>query len=123
MWKNYNRYYTQILKSEVGSIYQSRNINQIPSVEKISLTCVSNNPNSTKSILMILSAIQLVINKKARIVTAQDSIIMTKVRKGQPLGGKNSLTNDSVWLFLNFLTFNIMPLLDLTKFMQLKKND
>ena len=110
MWKNYNRYYTQILKSEVGSIYQSRNINQIPSVEKISLTCVSNNPNSTKSILMILSAIQLVINKKARIVTAQDSIIMTKVRKGQPLGGKNSLTNDSVWLFLNFLTFAFIPI-------------
>ena len=115
MWKSYNRFYTQIIKSEAGSIYQCRNVNQIPSVKRVSISCVSNNPNSVKSTLMTLSALQLVFDKKAKIVTSRDSVVLTKVRKGQPLGAKVFLTKGSAWQFLNFLTFNLMPQLDLTK--------
>ena len=62
MWKNYNRFYTQILKSEAGYVYLCKNVNQIPSVKKVSLTCVPVNPNNSKNIIMALSALQLILN-------------------------------------------------------------
>ena len=123
MWKNYNRFYTQIIKSEVGSIYLCKNVNQIPSVKKASLTCVSGNPNSTKSTFMTLSALQLIANKKAKLVTSRKSIVLTKVRKGQPLGAKVFLTGGLALQFLNFLTFNLMPQLDLTKLIRCGKEN
>jgi len=121
MWKNYNRFYTQILKTEAGYFYLCKNVNQIPSVKKVSLTCVPTNLNNSKNIIMALSALQLIVNKKARLVTARDSVILTKVRKGQPLGAKIFLTSGVVWQFIHFLTFNLMPRLDLTKLLRCKK--
>ncbi len=121
MWKNYNRFYTQTLKSEAGYFYLCKNINQIPSVKKVSLTCVPGNPNNVKSVIMALSALQLILNKKAKLVTSRDSVVLTKVRKGQPLGAKTFLTNGVVWQFINFLTFNIMPRLDLTRLLHYNK--
>ena len=115
MWKNYNRFYTQIIRSEVSSVYLCKNVNQIPSIKKVSLICVSSKFNSVKSVLMALSALQLIINKKAKLITSRKSIALMKIRKGQPLGAKIFLTSGTGLQFLNFFISNVMPRLDLTR--------
>jgi len=115
MWKNYNRFYTQIIKSEVGSVYLCKNVNQIPCIKKVSLTCVSSKWSNIKNVLMTLSALQLIVNRKAKLITSRVSIALMKIRKGQPLGAKVFVTGGTGLQFLNFLIFNLMPRLDLTQ--------
>ena len=122
MWKSYNRFYTRVLKSELGSVYLCKNVNQIPCLKKVSLTCVSSNLSNNKSVLMTLSALQLLVNNKSKLVTSKRSQALLKIRKGQPLGGKNFLTGDKGLQFLNFFTFNVMPSLDLTRIISLHKS-
>jgi len=114
MWKSYNRFYTQTIRSEVGSIFLCKNVNEIPSVKKISLTCVSSSPNNVRNVLMTLSSLQLVGNRKTKIVTSKRSNALMKIRKGQPLGAKTLFTSGRGLQFLNFFTLKLMPGLDLT---------
>jgi len=121
MWKSYDRFYSQTLKSEAGFLFALKNVNKVPSVNKICITCLSKTPIKTKGVLMTSSGLQLLVNKKAQLVTAQKSIITTKVRKGQPLGSKITINKSISWQFLHFLTFVLMPQLDLTKLFSLKE--
>jgi ribosomal protein L5 len=115
MWKKYNRFYTQRIKSELGVTQLCKNVNQIPCIKKISLTCVCDTPNNIKNVLMTLSALQLIVNKKAAVVISKQSLALMKIRKGQPLGAKIFLTGDTALQFFNYFTFNLMPKLDLLK--------
>ena len=121
MWKNYNRFYTQIIRSEVGSVYLCKNVNQIPCIKKVSLTCVSDNWSSIKNVLMTLSALQLIVNRKAKLITSKVSIALMKIRKGQPLGAKVFITSGASLQFLHFFIFNLMPRLDLTQLISYSK--
>ena len=103
MWKSYDRFYSQTLKSEASLLLLSKNVHEIPRVSKISMTCLPNPPYTLKGILIALSSLQLLINKKAKLVTANKSIVVTKVRKGQPLGATVSVTRGGASKkFLNF---------------------
>lgn len=115
MWKSYDRFYSQTLKSEASLLLLSKNVHEVPRVSKISMTCLPNPPYTLKGILMALSSLQLLINKKAKLVTANKSVVVTKVRKGQPLGATVSVTRRAASQILNFLTFFVMPQLDLIK--------
>lgn len=121
MWKSYDRFYSQTLKSEASLLLLSKNVHEVPRVSKISVTCLPKAPYTMKGILMALSSLQLLVNKKAKLVTANKSIVLTKVRKGQPLGATISITRGAASQFLNFLTFIVMPQLDLTKLLPCSK--
>jgi ribosomal protein L5 len=99
MWKKYNNFYTQTIKSEVGFTQLCKNVNQIPCIKKVSLTCVCKTPNNIKNVLMTLSALQLVVNRKAKVVTSKQSLAQIKIRKGQPLGAKICLTGGTALQF------------------------
>ena len=114
MWKSYNRFYTQTIRSEVGSVFLCKNVNEIPYVKKISLTSVSSSPNNIRNVLMTLSSLQLVSNRKTKIVTSKRSNSLMKIWKGQPLGAKTFLTGGRGLQFLSFFTLKLMPGLDLT---------
>ena len=116
MWKSYNRFYTQTLKSETSHLFLIHNINNIPVLNKISLSCLTKFPLSLKGILMVLSGLQLIFNKKAQLIKAKKGIIIKKIKKGYPLGGKLQVSGFKALNFLQFLTFVVLPKLDLTKF-------
>ena len=63
---------------------------------------------------MTLSSLQLVSNRKTKIVTSKRSNSLMKIRKGQPLGAKTFLTGGRGLQFLSFFTLKLMPGLDLT---------
>ena len=90
--------------SEVGSVFLCKNVNEIPYVKKISLTSVSSSPNNIRNVLMTLSSLQLVSNRKTKIVTSKRSNSLMKIRKGQPLGAKTFLTGGRGLQFLSFFT-------------------
>lgn len=117
MWKKYNRFYTQIIKSEVGFTQLCKNVNQISCIKKISLSCVCKPPNNIKQVLMTLSALQFIVNKKAKVVTSKQSLALMKIRKGQPLGAKVFLTGGTALQFFNYFSLNIVPRVDLLKLM------
>jgi len=123
MWKKYNNFYTQTIKSEVGFSQLCKNVNQIPCIKKVSLTCVCKTSNSIKNVLMTLSALQLIVNRKALVVTSKQSLALIKIRKGQPLGAKICLTGGTALQFFSYFTFNIMPKLDLLKLMPYQKEN
>jgi len=123
MWKKYNNFYTQTIKSEVGFTQLCKNVNQIPCIKKVSLTCVCETPNNIKNVLMTLSALQLVVNRKAKVVTSKQSLAQIKIRKGQPLGAKICLNGGTALQFFNYFIFNLMPNLDLLKLMPYQKEN
>jgi hypothetical protein len=115
MWKSYDRFYSQTLKAEAGLLFLSKNVHEVPFINKICITCLLKSPLTTKNILMGLSSLQLIIKKKARLVKAKKATVITKTRKGQPVGSKLLLGRGNVRPFLHFLTFTIMPQLDLVE--------
>jgi ribosomal protein L5 len=123
MLKNFNRFYTRNLKSEAGLLFFSKNINEIPTLRKISLNCISKNSSGIKGTLMALSALQLISNKNSLMVKSQKSTILTKVRKGQPIGSRAVLTTGVIWQFLYTLTNYVMPQLDMIQFLDHQKKD
>jgi len=125
MWKSYNRFYGQTIKSEFGLLFALKNASEVPSLKKVTITCLSKNPSKTKRILMALSCLQLFVKKKAQVVTAKKSTVATKVRQGQPLGAKVVLNHNTARQFLHFVTFFLMPRLDLTSlfFVQERNSD
>lgn len=64
---------------------------------------------------MGLSSLQLMLNKKARLVKAKKATVITKIRKGQPVGSALLLNRGGVHQFIHFVTFTIMPQLDLAQ--------
>jgi ribosomal protein L5 len=121
MWKGFNRFYRRNLKSEAGLLFFSKNINQIPTLRKVGLNCVPHNFSGTKGTLLTLSALQLISNKKSLLVSSRKSTILTKVRKGQPIGSRLVFTSEALWQFFNSLTNFVIPQLDLIQLFRHQK--
>lgn len=113
MWKNYNLFYTQILKSDIGLCFMSKNVHQIPRVYKTSLVSTSRESLGIKKTLLSLSGIQLISNSRCHIVVSRKSIPHLKIRKGESLGAKLTLTSSYALQFLHFFIFNCLSLVDL----------
>lgn len=118
MWKSYNRFYTQIIKSEAGFLFLSKNVYKVPYVKKASLACASKNPITVKSTLMTLSGLQLAVNRKTFITTAQKSRVVAKIRKGNPLGSKVSFFGDGVYQIAHMMSLKLLPQLELVNFLR-----
>lgn len=123
MWKNYNLFYTRILKSDLGLCFASENVHQIPKLQKTFLMSSSKESSTLKKTLLSLSGVQLTLNSKGFVVISQNSLPHLKIRKGQPLGAKITITGSSVLQFLYFFIFNVLNQLDLVDLLPHKRKN
>ena len=123
MWKNYNLFYNQVLKSDIGLCFMSENVHKIPKVYKTFLVSTSKESLGIKKTLLSLSGIQLISNSKSHIVVSRKSMPHLKIRKGESLGAKLTLTGSHALQFLHFFIFNTLSLIDLVDLLSHNKKN
>ncbi len=102
--------YNSKVKSELQSKFTYKNVNQVPKLEKIVVSCVTKdvvqNAKIADSIATDLAAIT---GQKAVIVRAKNSIATFKLREGQALGASVTLRGKTMYEFLDRLINFSLP--------------
>jgi large subunit ribosomal protein L5 len=97
-----------IVKYDLLSKFNYKNIHQIPSFNKIVLSFALKELNF-KRMLQATAALQLISNQKAVLTNSKKANISLKIRKGAPVGCKITLRKSQLFLFLSKLVLFILP--------------
>lgn len=108
MWKNYNRFYKNVLKSEMALFVTSKNIHETFELNKVSVTANESHHTSTKKALLHLGYLNLITGNKGKIIKLKDSNYNINVRKGSALGSTIILRKDFCFQFLIFCLYNVL---------------
>lgn len=115
MWRNYNRLYTQILKSEMALLVKAKNVHKIFELSKISVTSNASHYITVKKALLHLSYLNLILGNRGKIVKSKGSSFDTSVKKGSALGSTILLRRDFCFQFINFCLYNGLSQSDTAK--------
>ena len=105
----FEKYYNNIIKNDLLTKFNYKNVKTIPKLKKIILIFGFNTVDF-KKISIALLALKLITKKQSKIVSAKKPNILLKIRKGEPVGCKVILTKKFMFLFLSNLLFKILPL-------------
>ena len=108
MWKIYDRFYDQILKSETNLILRSQNVHKNFIMKTISLTFIVEGSITSKKALLHLGGSQLVMDRKGKIVLSNKAKFTSKIRKGIGLGSNILIRKKSCQQFMFFCFFNLL---------------
>ena len=108
MWKIYDRFYDQILKSETSLTIKSQNIHKNFTIKSISLTSLAEGSITTKKALLHLGGSQLVVDKRGKIILSNRPKFTSKIRKGTGLGFKILIRKKPCQQFLFYCLFNLL---------------
>lgn len=112
MWKSYNRFYKQILKSEMALFVKSKNVHKTFKLNIVSVTSNASHHTTLKKALLHLSYLNLVLGNKAKIVKLGDSNFDINKRSGSALGSTILLRKDLCFQFIFFCLCNVWSLSD-----------
>ena len=95
---NFNYYYETIVKHELQNKFYYNKILEIPQLEKIILS-FDCNQNDLKSLLSMLTALEIITTQRAIFTCAKNVNISLKLKKGTPIGCKITLRKQIMYLF------------------------
>ncbi len=102
--------YNSKVKGELQSKFTYKNINQVPKLEKIVVSCVTKDVvQNAKIAESIASDLADITGQKAVIVRAKNSIATFKLREGQALGASVTLRGKTMYEFLDRLINFSLP--------------
>ena len=104
----FEKYYNNIIKNDLLTKFNYKNVKTIPKLKKIILT-FGFNTSDFKKISIALLALKLITKKQSKIVSAKKPNVLLKIRKGEPVGCKVILTKKFMFLLLSNLLFKILP--------------
>ena len=122
---NYFKFHNvNIVKYDLLSKFNYKNIHQIPSFNKIVLSIALKELNF-KRMLQSTAALELISDQKVVLTNSKKANISLELRKGAPVGCKVTLRKNLLFLFLSKLVSFIMPnikVFEKIKFKDKKKN-
>ena len=100
----------QVLKYDLINKFYNRKIHDLPQLKKIVLNFGSKK-NDLKQLVSSLLAFELISSQRAFLTTTKKSNILLKIRKGQPVGCKVTLQNQSLLNFFGKMILKVFPTL------------
>lgn len=102
--------YTKEIKSAMQAKYGYKNVNQIPKLEKIVVSCVTKDcVLNAKMVDSIMSDLSVITGQKPVVARAKKSIASFKVREGMPLGASVTLRGEKMYEFFDRLVSISLP--------------
>lgn len=102
--------YNSQVKGQLKDKFNYKNVNQVPKLEKITVSCVTKDcVQNGKMVDSIVSDLALITGQKPVVVRAKNSIATFKLREGQALGAKVTLRGRKMYEFLDRLINFSLP--------------
>jgi large subunit ribosomal protein L5 len=101
-------YYQNTIQYDLINKFHYKNLQNLPSLQKIVLNFGYKNPN-LKNLASALLFLELVTTKRGVITTASSPHILLKVKKGNPVGCKVILKKTLMYSFFTKLLIEIYP--------------
>lgn len=99
-------YYQSVIQYDLINKFQYKNLQQLPKLEKIILNF---RYKDFKSLSSSLLALELITKKQGTLITANNSYILLKIRKGAPIGCKVILKKFLMYNFFTKLLVDVFP--------------
>lgn len=99
-------YYQSVIQYDLINKFQYKNLQQLPKLEKIILNF---RYKDFKSLSSSLLALELITKKQGTLITANNSYILLKIRKGTPIGCKVILKKTLMYNFFTKLLVDVFP--------------
>lgn len=104
------KFYKTIITLDLLLKQNHKNIMELPKIEKILVNTTSKNyVNEKKHLLLTLAALELVSGQKPQLTTARQSVSNFKIRENQILGCKVSLSERTLYNFIEKLSKIVFP--------------
>mmetsp|Transcript_43054 Transcript_43054/g.71572 ORF Transcript_43054/g.71572 Transcript_43054/m.71572 type:complete len:194 (+) Transcript_43054:63-644(+) len=121
MTSRYRLFYDTVVRSDLLSKLQCKNVHQIPAVSEVNLSIATrirpSGPNNPIPAALIL---ELLTGQQAKLTRVKRSNAMYKVRAGVLEGAKVSLHGDQMYNFMDRLVTTVLP--RITDFEGLRRN-
>jgi large subunit ribosomal protein L5 len=101
-------YYQSVIQYDLINKFQYKNLQDLPKLQKIVLHFGYKNPN-IKILASSLLSLELITTKRGTLTTANNSHILLKLRKGNPVGCKVILKKTLMYHFFTKLLVDIFP--------------
>jgi len=98
-----NKYFKSILVYDLLNKFNYTNIKKFPEITKVILILNTKEYN-LKALISSLFCLELVSKKKSALVFSKQNNIKINIKKGNPIGCKVTLRNNSMHLFIAKLT-------------------
>lgn len=106
MWRHYNDFYHCVLKTEISLTHQFSNIHDFGRTQKFFVSCNKKGYATIKEVLLHVSGLQLVFNKKGKLILSKNTKAGAKVTRC--LGSRARLKKNT---YLQFLIHTLSTLL------------
>ena len=105
---SFEYYYFNIIKYDLINKFNYKNLKDIPKIKKIILNfgCKT---SELKNLSSSLLALQLITKKKGELTVSKQSNIILRIRKGNPVGCKVTVTKTLMYKFLTKVIIEIIP--------------
>jgi large subunit ribosomal protein L5 len=101
-------YYQSVIQYDLINKFQYKNLQNLPKLQKIVLNFGYKIPN-VKILASSLLSLELITTKRGTLTTANNSHILLKIRKGNPVGCKVILKKTLMYHFFTKLLVDIFP--------------
>ena len=81
MWRHYNDFYHCVLKAEISLTHQFTNIHDFGRAQKFVVSCTKKGYSTTKEALLHVSGLQLVFNRKSKLILSKNAKAGAKVTR------------------------------------------
>jgi large subunit ribosomal protein L5 len=101
-------YYQSVIQYDLINKFQYKNLQNLPKLQKIVLNFGYKNPN-IKILASSLLSLELITTKRGTLTIANNSYLLLKLRKGNPVGCKVILKKTLMYHFFTKLLVDIFP--------------